>query len=202
MKYILIRHGECMHNIKKDESVPNALCSLTENGKQQSIIAAEHVKRIIDECHKMKKIYLYFSPYNRTRYMANKIIERIQCDKICEEPLLSEIQCGKFFSKEQYEQEYPQENECLKKAVDTKSRFWYRFKDGESPFDVYVRVRLFLTTLDTNENVISIILSHQITLRVLEMILLNKNIGWFEEGKRFSNGEIVVIENQNLVALD
>ncbi len=130
--------------------------------------------------------------------MANEIINRVKCDVICEEPLISEIQCGKFFSKEQYQKDYPEEYECLKNAKAAKARFWYRFKDGEGPFDVYVRLRIFLDRLNLRKDGVVIIVSHQITLRVLTMILLNKGIEYFEDGERLANGEVFLIENQNL----
>lgn len=142
-----------------------------------------------------EKIYLYFSPYSRTKYLATEIANRIKCDKVCEEPLISEIQCGKFFSEAQYQKDFPQEMELLRKFNDVKCRFWYRFKDGESPFDVYVRLRLFLSELKTNENGTAIIVSHNITLRVLAMILQHESVEQFNGGKRFANGEVLFIED-------
>ena len=195
MKYILVRHGECLHNIQKGQTIPTPLCPLTDNGEKQSIIAAERIKDIISEIPRIKNIYLYFSPYNRTHYLANEIIKRINCDRICEEPLISEIQCGNFFSEEQYQKEYPQESELLQKHKNFKCRFWYKFKDGESPFDVYVRLCLFLEKLKNMEDGVTIVVSHNITLRVLAMLLLGENIERFDEGKRFSNGEVFVIDS-------
>ena len=193
MKYILVRHGECLHNIQKGRTIPTPLCPLTAKGEKQSIVAAELIKDIISGIPN-KNIYLYFSPYNRTKYLANEIVKRINCDKVCEEPLLSEIQCGNFFNEEQYQKEYPQENELLQKFKNFKCRFWYKFKGGESPFDVYVRLCLFLTKLKNMEEGATIVVSHNIALRVLTMLLLNENIERFDEGKRFSNGEIFVID--------
>ena len=201
MKYILVRHGECMLNIEKDMLVPSSLSALTENGKIQSRTAAERIKAITDK-FAAPPIHLYFSPYVRTKYMANEIIDRVKCDVICEEPLISEIQCGKFFSDAQYQKDYPEEYECLKSSKAAKTRFWYRFKDGESPFDVYVRLRIFFDRLNLSEDGVAIIVSHQVTLRVLTMILLNKGIAYFEDGVRFANGEIVLIENQTLFTVD
>ena len=191
----MVRHGECLHNIKKGQTIPTPLCPLTDNGEKQSIIAAERIKDIISEIPRTKNIYLYFSPYNRTRYLANAIIKRIKCDRICEEPLISEIQCGKFFSEKQYQKEYPQESELLQKHRNFKCRFWYKFKDGESPFDVYVRLCLFLEKIKNMEDGVIIVVSHNITLRVLAMLLLGENIERFDEGKRFSNGEVFVIDS-------
>lgn len=195
MKYILVRHGECLHNIQKGQTIPTPLCPLTDKGEKQSIVAAEIIKDIISGIPKTKNICLYFSPYNRTKYLADEIIKRINCDKVCEEPLISEIQCGKFFSEEQYKKEYPQENELLQKFRSSKCRFWYKFKGGESPFDVYVRLCLFLTRLKNMEDGVTIVVSHNMVLRVLTMLLLNENIERFDEGKRFFNGEVFVIDS-------
>ena len=191
----MVRHGECVHNIKKEQDVLTQRCLLTDKGKEQSIAAAEHIKKLVDDLPDSEKIYLYFSPYSRTKYMATEIFNRVKCDEFCEEPLISEIQCGKFFSEEQYRKDYPQESELLRKFNDAKCRFWYRFKDGESPFDVYVRLRLFLAELKTNENGVAIIVSHNITLRVLAMMLQHKTVEQFDDGKRFANGEVLLIED-------
>lgn len=195
MKYILVRHGECLHNIQKAQEIPTPLCPLTDKGEKQSIIAAELIKDIVIGMPEEKNIYLYFSPYDRTKYLASEIIKRIKCDKVCEEPLISEIQCGNFFNAEQYEKDFPLDYERLKKSKTTKTRFWCRFNGGESPFDVYIRARMFLSEQAMNEEGITIIVSHQITLRVISMILLQKPTDYFEDGKRFQNGEVVFIEN-------
>ena len=200
MQFILVRHGECVHNIQKDRYIPTALCSLTAKGQQQSIVAAENIKKIVVSYSKIPKISLYYSPYERTKFMANEIIKQIKCDKIFEEPLISEIQCGNFFSEEQYAKEFPLDYECLKQSKTTKTRFWCRFNGGESPFDVYVRARMFLSEQTMDENRLVIIVSHQMTLRVISMILLKKTTDYFEEGKRFQNGEVVLIENGILKA--
>ena len=197
MKFILIRHGECTHNIEKDEHIPTALCSLTEKGKQQSIIAAENIKKIVYSHSKTPEVSLYYSPYERTKFLANEITKRVKCNHIFEEPLVSEIQCGKFFSVEQYKKDFPQEYMALKNAKEAKVRFWYRYKDGESPFDVYVRVCIFLSKLNVSADGLTIIVSHQITLRILSLILLNKSINYFEESKKIANGEIIMIKKEN-----
>lgn len=199
MLFILVRHGECTHNIKKGEHIPTVSCSLTEKGQQQSIAAAEKIKKIIGEYSRTSEIRLYYSPYERTKFMANEITQRIKCDHIFEEPLISEIQCGKFFSIEQYEKDFPQDSERLKKSKLNKTRFWCKYKDGESPFDVYVRARMFLLGINMNGEGITIIVSHQMTLRVLSMIMHKKTIDYFEEGKKFENGEVVLIESDNLL---
>ena len=184
-----------MHNVEQKQSVLTQLCSLTEKGKEQSIVVAEQIKKIVADLPDSEKIYLYFSPYSRTKYMATEIFNRVQCDKVREEPLISEIQCGKFFSEVQYQKDYPQESELLRKFKDARCRYWYRFKDGESPFDVYVRLRLFLTELKANENGVAIIVSHNITLRVLVMILQHESVEQFNDAKRFANGEVFFIED-------
>ena len=187
-----------MHNIEEDEHIPTALCSLTEKGKQQSIVAAESIKKIVDDYSKTLEVSLYYSPYERTKFLANEITKRVKCNQIFEEPLVSEIQCGKFFSVEQYKKDFPQEYMALKNAREAKARFWYRYKDGESPFDVYVRARIFLSKLNASAGGLTLIVSHQITLRVLSMILLNKSIDYFEECKKIANGEIIMINKEKI----
>ena len=182
-----------MHNIEKDEHIPTALCPLTEKGKQQSIMAAENIKKLVDNYSTTLEVSLYYSPYERTKFLANEIKKRIKCNQIFEEPLVSEIQCGKFFSLEQYKNDFPHEYMALKNAKESKARFWYKYKEGESPFDVYVRARMFLSKLNINEDRLTLIVSHQITIRVLSLILLNKTIDYFEESKKITNGEIIMI---------
>ena len=75
--------------------------------------------------------------------------------------------------------------------------FWYIYKDGESPFDVDVRVCIFLSKLNVSADGLTIIVSHQITLRILSLILLNKSINYFEESKKIANGEIIMIKKEN-----
>lgn len=88
MRYILIRHPESMQNIEEKLSVLDPLVGYSDNGKKQ---AETLVKRIIETVGESKEVGVYYSPYFRTRSVANKLNAIVPYWNYVEESLISEI---------------------------------------------------------------------------------------------------------------
>ena len=78
------------------------------------------------------------------------------------------------------------------------SRFWYKFPNGESPFDISSRVNLFIQKTCNYDSTV-LIISHVHILKVLKMLLLNENLEWYEQENWMKNCEMQVIENGQLI---
>ena len=74
-RIILVRHGESEGNL--DESVyrrtPDALISLTQLGKRQAVEAGEKLKEEVINGGLAESIYVYLSPYLRSKQTYEEI---------------------------------------------------------------------------------------------------------------------------------
>lgn len=140
-RIILIRHGESIGNVDEKAYVttPDWKVPLTLRGRKQ---ASDAGKRLNDLIESDELIFLYYSPYLRTRETVQEILRHIDSQQVIssrEEPRISEQQFGNFQNV----------NEVLqaKQERHTFGRFYYRFRSGEAGLDVYSRVSSFISTL-------------------------------------------------------
>ena len=199
MKYILVRHGETLQNLGQgaNELDPNA--SLSPKGLDQTKRAVEKISEIL--LQENVRASLYYSPYRRTKNLAELLSQKLSFVRVREEPLLSEIQCGLFsgYTMKNYALVNPDEYKKFIRYKNEKCRFWYRFPEGESPFDVYVRVRLFFAQIENEDENFRVIISHYNTLKILELCLLQADLNWYEETSGFDNAEIHIIDDGKIV---
>lgn len=195
MKYILIRHGESEQNVGNANGMLDSNIPLTLHG----VLQAERMSQYLYDNRELLDIdehtMLFYSPYLRTRQTKDKIIEKNSCIHSCyEDILLSEIQCGDFtgYIMKQYCQVAPLEYKKFLNYKANNRRFWYKFPNGESPFDVSIRTQLFLQKLKSESSVI--ILSHVHVLKVLQMFLLQENLDWYEQERGMNNCEIRIFQ--------
>ena len=190
-RIILVRHGQSEGNEDSlnYETIPDYALNLTEQGRQQSVVAGEEIASIVGD----EKLHAYISPYYRTRQtfesIASVLKDRIQ---VChEDPRIREQDWGHL--------RHPDDSHLLVEERNKYSLFYYRMKDGESGADVYDRVSVFFETLyrDFNkdnypEN--TLIVTHGMTLRIFLMRWLHWTVEEYECLKNPSNCQVVVME--------
>ncbi len=112
---------------------------LTERGREQATEAGQKLASLLEPG---ARLHTYVSPYARTRDTLRKILQELPDDcvvRLREDPRISEQQFGNFQDVEQVT--------AAKKERSTFGRFYYRFPNGESGLDVYMRVSSFVATL-------------------------------------------------------
>lgn len=144
MDYLLVRHGESLQNIGVAMNVIDAKVGLSQKGMLQTEATVKYIMEYAKSMN-YNKINVVFSPYERTRIMADELKKAGLIARFREEPLVSEIQCGDFegYTFDQYKELYPSEYEKICDYKKNGARFWYKYRNGESPFDVNIRSNLF-----------------------------------------------------------
>jgi len=192
-RIILIRHGESEGNLNKDKyrTVPDYSLNLTQKGIEQAKQAGHEIKKIIET----ENMYVYHSPYFRTRQTFQHLKEGLEENvvKVIEDPRLREMDWGHL--------RHPDENDEIAKRRDEYSTFYYRVPDGESGADVFDRVSTFLETMyrdfrksDYPQN--TLIVTHGLTLRLFLMRWFHWTVEEFENLLNPHNCQIVVMQQQ------
>jgi len=190
-RIILVRHGKSEGNADKNQyqSVPDYALNLTPDGIEQSRRAGAEIKGIIGS----ESVYVYLSPYYRTRQTYECIQESIAANvfKAIEDPRIREQDWGHLRS--------PDVNAEIIRERDQFSTFYYRIPDGESGADVYDRVSTFFDTLhrdfrkpDYPPN--ALIVTHGMTLRLFLMRWFHWTVEEFENLRNLRNGQVVVMQ--------
>lgn len=173
MKLILLRHGESSSNVDrsillKDDFFDN-MVDLTEKGKQQ---AREAGARAGAKIEWGENNYLYFSPYLRTKQTTKEFLKVFTptLKEVVEHPLLIEQEFKDFVSQEEVEEK--------KQRRTIRGKFYYRYKNGESPLDVYGRVVNFLNEIKINhkEGDTIVVVAHEVVVRCIIHSLLKLSI--------------------------
>lgn len=154
MRLFAIRHGESEGNV--DETVytrkADFKIELTARGRQQ----ADEMR---DNLPSVDKIYC--SPYMRTRQTMEYLYPDISLrPPVIWEPSLQEHSIGNYRDLKEIE------------VCRIYSRFFYRFRDGESGADVYERCVNFLHRIRSSDERI-LLVTHAYTMRVLYAIRYN-----------------------------
>jgi broad specificity phosphatase PhoE len=193
-KIFLIRHGQSTANVDEqvylqvfDHNIP-----LTGLGKKQSEKAGKELLK----CLKQKDVNVFYSPYKRTTqtwHSIQKELTGVSLKSAEENPLLRE-----------------QEHKFFKNMIDSKEKkeeqkefgiFWYRFKNAESIADVHQRITIFMNNMmlrqlsgQLSENIV--IVAHEITIKVLLLLLLKKPISDLDKVS-VGNCEIIRLESDD-----
>lgn len=194
-KIILIRHGESEANLdhtiyerKFDHEI-----ELTKKGIQQANDTGKLLSGYLPNVKDPIKALV--SPYKRTQQTWNEIYKYLNRNNIDFEvdPRIIEQECTQF-------RDSDHRAEIFKKR-DEAGRFWFRFKFGESGFDVYNRVQDFLTDLKVDRALFKedsdyIIVSHEIALRCLLLKALHLiDISDFDNMPNIQNCAPIVLES-------
>ena len=189
IKLILVRHGKTKRNKK------GALSGLTdsvlsETGKLQSQKIADYLKYTnIDK--------IYTTPFKRTKETIEKLAETKNI-KVEESSQLNEINFGDFegLSFKDIEKNHPEEVQKMIKDGDK-----YKYPNGESLEDTFVRVKKEINNIiNNNENSTILICSHGGTIRNIISYLLSGDYKYHWNFK-IDNGSITEIEINNNFAV-
>jgi broad specificity phosphatase PhoE len=134
----VIRHGESEHNV--DRSVMahthDSNHSLTSLGQKQVEITGEFMKTILNE-----STVFYTSPYLRTKQSAEAIYSKLkQQVPLYESPLIREWELGNLY-------DFTDRSPQAKKEFKAAGQFYFRYQNGESLADVYLRATMFMNTV-------------------------------------------------------
>lgn len=134
----LIRHGESEHNVDYTlmEHIHDSEHNLTELGQKQAKATAEFLKSKVSD-----KTVLYSSQYKRTMQTA-EAIRTVLPENVpfYQNPLLREWELGNLLNINNRTPE-------LKREYKAAGKFYYRYPNGESMADVYLRAAMFYSSI-------------------------------------------------------
>lgn len=174
-RIILLRHGESEGNLDRTlfERKPDHAHALTARGRAQARAAGRRLRQMLGD----EGVWVYVSPYLRTRQTLAELDLGTRVRFVHEEPRLREQDWGNFQDREQMARETAER--------DRYGHFWYRFTHGESGGDVYDRVSTFLETLHrdfANEHYPpnTLIVTHGLTMRLFCMRWFHWSVDFFQ----------------------
>jgi len=210
---LTIRTVQSEGNVDEAVYVSNAdwRVPLTERGRAQATHAGKQLAALLEPG---ARVHTYVSPYARTRDTLRRILQELPEDSVVrlrEDPRISEQQFGNFQDVQQVT--------TAKKERSTFGRFYYRFPNGESGLDVYMRVSSFVATLFRDHSFSGrregppapglhppqskdwqrdniVIVTHGLTLRLLLMRYYQWSVRSFERTHNPGNAELIVLERQ------
>lgn len=201
MKIFLIRHGETTANIGDNyiSRIPDHLVPLTENGIIQANIAG---KWLADYCVQngisFDNARIWRSPYIRTRQTSDEFNKHLCINIIREDIALVEQQYGLFdaIPKGEWESRFPIEYAECKRQWDNAGKFYLRLPNGESPFDVALRVHQFIGTIKRDSADTLFVFTHGTTLRCFLLRWFYYSPEWYENEKNPKNCWIRLVDNE------
>ncbi|UFJ43011.1 histidine phosphatase family protein [Brevibacillus humidisoli] len=138
MKIFFIRHGESEHNLDRSRmaTIHDSKHSLTERGRKQAQTTAQFMSE-----HVKGSATLFTSPYRRTVETARYINALLpENTPFHENPLLREWELGNLYD---FQNRSPEAKREYKAA----GKFYFRYLNGESLADVYLRSALFMQSV-------------------------------------------------------
>jgi broad specificity phosphatase PhoE len=190
-KIILIRHGESVRNVMKeqpksdvnryvwDDGLRDQDTPLTDTGLAQALAVGVRLGKTDPGLHAM-----FVSPYRRTRQTADQILQGFSgqsspapgMPKLIIEERVREIEFGVLdgLTHEGIEAKYPDELTRRKKE----GKYWYRPPGGESRPDVALRIHSLLGTLtrDYRQQTVAVV-AHSVVVLCFRRLLER----WSEE---------------------
>lgn len=204
MKIFLIRHGESMQNTKENYKIglPDHKVYLTERGKNEALMAGQFLVSYIKENKiDLTNSVMWVSPYTRTRETANIINEQLGIKKVKEDITLIEQQYGLFSDKEieRIKKLYPDQFEFYDNYYQNDGKFYAKFPQGESPFDVALRTKQFINTIYRDKEDILFVVSHGATIKTIIMNFFHYSPEWYSSEITPGNCSIRLIEADDKV---
>ncbi len=131
-RIFLVRHGQSEGNVneKAYHNIPDWKIKLTDEGEREAFELGKKIKNIIEN----EPVYIYYSPYLRTRQTLKKMLESLKSNDfygIQEEPRITEQQFGNFQNSAM--PDYKQQKRLF-------GNFYYRYPNGgclQSSYLVY-----------------------------------------------------------------
>ncbi|MEH7114494.1 histidine phosphatase family protein [Neobacillus niacini] len=189
MNIYLIRHGEAEHNVDKSvmAHTHDSQHRLTELGLKQVLVTAKFFKTIVTP-----KTVLYCSPYLRTMQTAQAIYSQLpEGVPFFENPLIREWELGNLYD---FTNRPPEKKTEFKAA----GQFYFRFQNGESLADVYLRATMFMHSVVERarrqkryDNIV--VVSHAAFIHMLLTYLMNWPIEDLKNFKPVENASVIKI---------
>lgn len=189
-RLILIRHGQSEGNVVRDvtKHVPDHMLHLTAHGRKQALAGGVNLKSLVGN----ESINFIHSPYVRTQETLNGILRAFggrEKHDVSEDPFIREQDFGNFDGDDSTKLHQ------LKKLF---GKFYFRFPEGESPADVYVRAGLFLESLYRRwesryvENLV--IVSHELFIVCFLIRLFRWPVEDYNRLEDIKNCELIILE--------
>jgi len=191
-RIILIRHGESEgnKNRKITQEVPDHLLHLTEQGRQQAWQAGKNLKNIVGD----ESVEFVTSPYVRaveTLFGVSQPWGGKDNVEWHEDVYIREQDFGNFDKPDMRE---------VHKEKKLFGKFYYRFPEGESPADLYMRAGLFLESLyrkwESKYTDNLVIISHELFILVFLMRMFRWPVKDFYAFEDLKNCTLVVLERE------
>lgn len=200
----LIRHGESIQNTGLNNSIklPDNKVYLTEKGKEQAKKAGEFLLNYVDESKiDLSNATLWVSPYYRARETALIINSILNISDVKEDIALIEQMYGLFSdnSLEDCRRKYPEQFELYDRFYQMQGKFFAKLPQGESPFDVALRVRQFLETIfrdKQNGKDTLVIVTHGTVIRCFLLDYFHYSPEWFNNEPNMENCSIRFIDEE------
>lgn len=203
----LVRHGQSEQNVRmlqncpEDKTItdwPDHAAPLTKLGVQQAHDAGAFLADMIGTHNKNpEKTIIFASPYVRTQQTAQEIQALMPNVHIITDDMLVEMDFGMFDGvlKSELPDKFEAEFKKFNRDRQHHGKFFARRPNGESPLDVSIRQRLFISAMDQYlmKNPMTkhvIIIGHGAQLTVLQKVLLHKTHTWYEAQLNPGNASI------------
>lgn len=205
MNIFLIRHGESMQNTKLNESIklPDHKVYLTENGKRQASNVGKFLRQyIVFRKMDISNSRMWVSPFTRTRETASIINTYLNINDVKEDITLIEQRYGLFSDTplEECKRKYPDEFKFYDRHYQMDGKFYAKLPQGESPYDVAIRVRMFLETIfrDKNHGIDTLfIVTHGTVIRCFLLDYFHYSPEWFNKESNMDNCSVRLISEEN-----
>ena len=210
MKIFLIRHGESMQNTGEnfDIKLPDHKVYLTKEGENQADLAGKFLKEFTLENNiDISNATLWVSPFTRTRQTAKIINNHLNIKDVKEDITLIEQRYGLFSDNpiEECRKRFPEQFELYDRYYQNDGKFYAKLPQGESPYDVALRMKQFIETIfrDLNEGKDTLfIVSHGTTIRAFLLNWFHYSPEWFNAEPNMENCAIRYIEKINGISTD
>ena len=204
MKIFLIRHGESMQNTKENYSIglPDHKVYLTDKGKEEARLAGEFLKKYIEENDiDLSNSVMWVSPYTRTRETASIINEILGIKRVKEDITLIEQQYGLFSDKEieTIKEYYPEQFAYYDNYYQNEGKFYAKLPQGESPYEVALRTKLFIDTIYRDKEDVLFVVSHGATIKTIVMNYFHYSPEWYSKEPTPGNCSIRLIDSNDRV---
>lgn len=204
MDVFLIRHGQSLWNAHKqyDPVVVDADIPLTDEGFDEVERADGFLYGFLGAYYgdslNYNNTHVFVSPLLRAKQTYNNLssLSKFPCDT---DELLVEINAGllDFYPPEKVKEEcgllYDYWDTCFKSNA-----YFARFPNGESPFDVSMRVRMFIEKLNKLKRdgcKAVFLISHGTWLLVFQKMWLGETVEWYNSSKRMGTANVILINS-------
>jgi len=195
--------------------IPDHAIPLSDKGREQAVEAGKYFASFLMQepnlFHNNRSFRLWYSPFLRTKQTRDGLLEGMNAASgifkdMREHILLTEQSFGLFdgLTDDECKEKYPEEARKYDLCSEHNGRFYAKPPNGESRYDVCVRIHQFFGTIirdaERTENPISnvFVISHGITLRAFTMMWLHKEVDWFENEPNPPNCSIKwIAQNEN-----